>query len=254
MTDAAAAEHYTRQAKLAEIVERHEAIIPGPWNWYGNTATDQVWLATPDRGRLIIMTPDTRTTEYVYDHDGGEGYDLEHARKRAHELWCPAHAVDVDHDDPGQCMCDELRDFLRGELDPSEGRRDWSCDERGYRRSLTRHTQVHSDLRFAVQFPAPEGVDGEAHYKRHGGILRSYREGMPKFEVLGYRTVTEWEMDQGGVVPSASGDIRDALYREDFTGLANPNAEFIASAPEDVAFLLAEVARLQGELDAVRTS
>jgi len=29
---------------------------PGPWEWFGNLKTKQVYLATPDRGRLFVMS------------------------------------------------------------------------------------------------------------------------------------------------------------------------------------------------------
>lgn len=246
-------EHYQRQARLAEIVKRAAAIIPGPWEWYGNTATDEVFLATRDRGRLFILTTDTRTEQYVFDHLATEGYDIEDARRRVHELWCPTHAEHVDPVDPGRCMCDALREFLSGELEPVEGHRDFNHEDRGYRISLSRHVQVHPDLRFPVPF-AGHGMEAEDHYKVHGGIMRSYREGMPRFEVLGYRTADQFNADveKSAADAEARGEplkliahAPEALYREDFMGLDNPNADFIANAAGDVAFLLAEVDRLQ---------
>lgn len=41
--------------RLAEIRKRHAAATPGPWRWFGNTQTRQLYLATPDRGRLFVI-------------------------------------------------------------------------------------------------------------------------------------------------------------------------------------------------------
>jgi len=235
------------ESRLDEIRERHDKIIPGPWDWFGNTATDQVFLGTPDRGRLFILTPGLRNVEYVYDSNETEGYELEEARQRVHTNWCLAHAEHVDKDDPGECICDELRDFLRGTLDPSEGHRYFEREDRGYRVSLVRAVQVFPDLRFAG-----EGKDAFGGRKQQGAVQRSYRETGVRYEVLGYRTVVEWEMDQGGVVPSADGDIRNFLYREDFRGIDNPEAEFIAHAPEDTDYLLKRLEAAEKYVDALQ--
>lgn len=40
------------RAKLRKIAE---AATPGPWQWFGNTKMHEVYLATPDRGRLLVM-------------------------------------------------------------------------------------------------------------------------------------------------------------------------------------------------------
>src|SRR5437588_7021054 len=114
------------------------ALIPRPWSLYGYTATDQVYLATTNLGRLFIFMPGKYTTEYVYDHYHVESYTLEQARERVIPLWCPMHREDHDWDDPGRCMCDELREFLAGELDPEEGHRNFSEEDRGYKVDLTR--------------------------------------------------------------------------------------------------------------------
>jgi hypothetical protein len=243
-----AAEHYDRQAKLAEIARRHEAIIPGPWRWYGNTATDQVMLATTDRGRLYVLTLGTRETQYVFHHYYCESYDLHTISDTQVKEWCGGHD-EFGGDDTDGCICEEIADFLKGNIEPPEGARHFSHDRRPHSGTiLTRGVTVNPDLRFPVPIPAPKGTDRQRDYKQFGGHMRSYREGMPRYEVLGYRTVSEWEMDQGGVQ-----NARDALYREDFTGLDNPNADFIQYAPEDVAYLLAEVGRLQVENEKLRT-
>lgn len=215
---------------LEAIRKRFDAIIPGPWRWYGNTATDQVYLATTDRGRVTIMTPCTRREEYVYDHHAGETYTLAQARERVLG-WCGAHDENYTEFGGRSCQCEQLRDFLRGELDPTEGHRDYDY-------LLSRGVQVHPDLRF----PVPRREDRDR--KVFGGLLASYA-GMVRYEVLGkldkfftnYRTRNEYEEQEGK--PAST-----ALYREDFMSIAQPEAEFIEHAPEDVAFLLAEVDRL----------
>jgi len=40
---------------LSEIEGRFRAATPGPWGWFGNTDTRDIYLATPDRGRQFIM-------------------------------------------------------------------------------------------------------------------------------------------------------------------------------------------------------
>lgn len=42
---------------IAEIKERWEKASPGPWHWAGNTATQQLWLATwvKGLGRTSVM-------------------------------------------------------------------------------------------------------------------------------------------------------------------------------------------------------
>lgn len=232
------------EERLTEIRERAAAIIPGPWAWMGNTATDQVYLGTTDRGRLIVLTPDLRAEQYVYDHDEMEIYDLKDARTNAEARWCFNHGHRVDPDDTGPCICDELGDWLRGDLDLEAGPRHFSRDERGYSVDLVRGVLVRSDLSFVTK------EDGDIYdYRQHGGVIRSHRDRV-KYEVLGYRTVTEWEMDQGGVVPPAGGDIRDHLYREDFVGIDTPEADFIANSAGDVAWLLSYIADLEEQVHA----
>jgi hypothetical protein len=41
--------------RLAEIEQRDQAATAGPWQWFGNTDVHDVYLATPDRGRLYVM-------------------------------------------------------------------------------------------------------------------------------------------------------------------------------------------------------
>lgn len=41
--------------RLAEIAEMDEEAVKGPWQWFGNTDSHDVYLATVDRGRIFIM-------------------------------------------------------------------------------------------------------------------------------------------------------------------------------------------------------
>lgn len=223
---------------LAEIKARFDAIIPGPWRWMGNTATDQVYLGTTDRGRLYIMDTHTRVEQRVFHHDWMEGYSLEEARVRVKDF-CGAHDSGLESDDryglARACRCEDIRAFLVGEIDAGEDSRHL---DQPY---MSRAAIVRPDLRF------PDKSLGERR-PQHGGMMRSYR-GMAKYEVLGYRSTIEWETDQGGVIPSAGHDIKDHLYREDFCGLDHPEATFIEHAAEDIPWLLGEIERLGGLLD-----
>jgi hypothetical protein len=223
-------------SKLDEIRERFESITPPPWDWFGNTETDQVYLGTPDRGRLYIMTPTLRNEQYVYDEDEMESYTLEQARANVIGKWCPAHS-DSDLDFPPPCLCDELREFMRGDMDPAEASRrfeTWLQLEFGRSSdqfpNLIRGVQVHPDIRF-----------------RFDGSMRSYRESGPRYEVLGYRTKAQWEMDQGGAI-----GVKDALYREDFKGLHVPDADFIAHSAEDVDYLLKRLAAAEEHIESLQ--
>lgn len=55
--------------RLDEIRQRHAAVIPGPYRWFGNTATDQIYLATQTRGRLIILMPHVEVEEGYAEMD-----------------------------------------------------------------------------------------------------------------------------------------------------------------------------------------
>ncbi|GGK31905.1 hypothetical protein GCM10010124_25850 [Pilimelia terevasa] len=59
------------------IKQRDSAATPGPWQWFGNTDNHQVFLGTPDRGRLYIMRFvrwGMRDAQPVfYDHAGDTG-------------------------------------------------------------------------------------------------------------------------------------------------------------------------------------
>lgn len=41
--------------RLAEIETRDRAATQGPWQWFGNGDVRDIYLATPDRGRLYVM-------------------------------------------------------------------------------------------------------------------------------------------------------------------------------------------------------
>ena len=51
------------------------------------------------------------------------------------------------------------------------------------------------------------------------------------------------------VEPTATSGSDPRVYRHDITGLRHPDAELIAAAPSDIAWLLAEVERLSEKLD-----
>src|SRR5258708_72277 len=173
--------------RIDEIRARADAATKGPWQWFGNTASDRVYLATTHSGRLYILAPSTRAEEYVFDHNASEGYPLDQARERVVE-WCGNHDVPeevldecdgralADHleefsgvlallrwldyveesfanwearSERPACICSELRDFLRGDLDPSEGRDfDARCDGLYAEVALMRGVSVHADLQF----------------------------------------------------------------------------------------------------------
>lgn len=42
-------------AELAVIRQREQAATPGPWAWFGNTDTHNIYLATRQWGRFIVM-------------------------------------------------------------------------------------------------------------------------------------------------------------------------------------------------------
>jgi len=228
--------------RLDEIKARAAAIIPGPWRWMGNTATDQVYLATTHGGQTTILSPDVRRTEYVHHHEYVETYTLEQARENV-ATWCGQH--EDGEDDADECVCHGLREFLAGRLDAEEAHRDYTRPGAVYP-VLTRGVQVHADLRLPVA----------------GHRMTSYRE-MVRYEVLGrslgarwgeYRTKAEWTEEAGRVTlaEGRTGDrpaktVDEALYREDFCGLDHPEATFIEHAAEDIPWLLAEVARLEAE-------
>jgi hypothetical protein len=253
---------------IDEIRARHEAAIPGPWQWYGNTATDQVYLATRDRGRTYILGPDVIHTEYVYDCDNVESYTLEHARQNVLNF-CGEHDERIDQypdmpekdesvlawlkhaeregyfDEqpvPDLCICDEIEEFLAGDIEREEGSRDYYRPEGTLH--LTRTITAKPDFRFAV---TPEGYEHTT--------LRSYRDHV-RYEVLGYHGKRE---EWGGAMTKAQFEketgkpVEEYLYREDFYGIDTPEADFIAHAREDIPFLLAEIDDLRADIDLLKT-
>lgn len=40
---------------ISEIRAAHEAATPGPWGWFGNTASKEIHLATQNRGRIFVL-------------------------------------------------------------------------------------------------------------------------------------------------------------------------------------------------------
>lgn len=231
-------------ARLTAIRQRFDAIIPGPWRWFGNTATDQIYLGTVDRGRLIILEPHTRATEHVFHHDHCETYALAEARENVIN-WCGAHEGDPTFRED-LCKCDEIRDFLGGEMDPRDPydkARDLTNDKGHV--WLSRAVAVDSDMLFA----APEPRDAERLRRSRGATrLASYRE-FARYEVLGKLP------DEGGRFHQYATRAENPdgnLYREDFMSLATPEAEFIEHAPEDIAWLLERVGELEAALGTLR--
>lgn len=235
---------------LEAIRQRAEAIIPGPWRWFGNTASDQVYLGTTDRGRLIVLDPDTRHTESVFHHEWCESYTLEEARENI-QHFCGIHEEN-EATDPGveMCRCATIRDFLVGEMDyrdPYTHARDLINERTGYA-WLSRSVTTHADLRFSAPTNTTEEhfAAAEERRKQHGGrSLTSYRK-FVRYEVLGelrdgyfrgqYKTAAEYDEQAG-----ATGAHIPHLYREDFCGIATPEAEFIEHAAEDIPWLLREL-------------
>jgi hypothetical protein len=229
--------------QLEAIRKRFDAIIPGPWRWYGNTATDQVYLATTDRGRLIILSPQLQKVQYVFDHNSMKSYDLARISNTDVQGWCGFHergggAVEYD-----SCICQDIADFLQGEVDETEGRRDFVS--RNGAVDLSRSIRHYVELRLPNGFPERR--------KEHGGILKSHRDHV-RYEVLDYRTIKEYaDAHEGAFAADPSGDeaaIRELkLYREDFTGIDQPEADFVQHAPEDIGYLLELVDALTAERD-----
>ena len=144
------------QERLQEIQERAEAALPGPWQWFGNTATNQVFLGTAHSGRKIILSPEVRQYEMVFDHLDSEAETLTEARLRAAEL--------EDFDQRQQ-----LLEFLDEPMDPEEGPRDIAINNQVYSRYWARvpDLMLHED-----------------------GLMRSYRT-LAKYEVLNGRSKAE---------------------------------------------------------------
>ncbi len=247
----------TDASRFDEIAARADAAIPGPWRWQGNSAVDQCRLSTTNRGQLTVLDVIPRTREHVFHHDSLESYTLEEGRKWV-KSFCGTHAeepgdafVTGDHygDDRYPCCCEEIERFLSGTLDRAEGNRDMERPGTPFA-FLSRSVETYVDMAFPV-----------------GGLMRSYRE-FARYEVLGrrlgagwgdYRTRGEWEAEEGAVelVDGRTGDrparsVEAALYREDFCGLAHPEAAFIEHSREDVDWLLARVRELAAEVMELR--
>lgn len=214
--------------RLDAIEQRASAAIRGPWAWFGNVASHQIYLGTNHSGRLIILTPGKVQSEYVYKHDAEQAWELGQARKVVPEL-CGAHGDEFTPARPQDCRCDEIREFLRGDLEIEEGSRHLFDAEHRYW-WLSRHMKIETELRFQGHKP-----DGSPDV-----LLHSYKDrDMARYDVLDGKTLAEY-VDGGG-------DPRH-LYREDIVGLASPEAEFIAHAREDVDYLLKHIAHLEEQL------
>ena len=142
--------------QLAEIEAREQAATPGEWAWFGNTDTQQIYLATKRYGRMYVM--------------GFRRWGLQSAQ--------PTFCID----------------------------RTWK--------------------------PNPQSSDDFGY----DGWIASAHE-------LASRIV-RYE-----VAPNAVSRDDSRVYRADLIGIKNPDAEFIAHSRKDVADLLAEVKRLQAELE-----
>lgn len=214
-----------RDDKLEDIERRVKAALPGPWGWFGNVASHQVYLATNHSGRLILLSPETVKEEYVYSHSTERVYTLEEARADVLEL-CGAHDENYGEFGGLSCRCEEVREFLRGELEVEEGARHMlDRDSRFW--AVSRNMRINSELRFQGR-----KQDGSPDVMMH-----SYSDDdMARYEVLNGKTLAEH---------LAAGGKRSDLYREDIVGFASPEAELIAHAPDDMKFLLAEIDRLE---------
>lgn len=221
MTDSAK----ERDDKLEDIERRVKAALPGPWGWFGNVASYQVYLATNHSGRLIVLSPETVKEEYVYNHGMERTLTLEEARAEVLEL-CGAHDENYSEFGGLSCRCDEVREFLQGTLEIEEGARHMT-DRDGRFWSISRNMRINSVLRFQGR-----SQDGSPDI-----LMHSYSdEDMARYEVLNGKTLAEH---------LASGGRRSDLYREDIVGIATPEAELIAHAPDDIRFLLDEINRLE---------
>lgn len=69
-------------SRIEEIRQRAAEAIRGPWRWFGNTESDQVYLGTPDRGRLLLVSPQVEYEQYVFNHRASEVYAVEEIRER----------------------------------------------------------------------------------------------------------------------------------------------------------------------------
>lgn len=220
MTDSAK----ERDEKLEDIERRVKAALPGPWGWFGNVASYQVYLATNHSGRMIVLSPETVKEEYVYSHGAERTFTLEEARAEVLEL-CGAHDENYGEFGGLSCRCEEVREFLRGTLEVEEGARHM-FDRDGRFWSISRNMRINSVLRFQGR-----NQDGTPDV-----LMHSYSDGdMARYEVLNGKTLAEH---------LAGGGRRSDLYREDIVGIATPEAELIAHAPDDLKFLLDEIERL----------
>lgn len=257
---------------LEEIRARAGAALPGPWGWMGNTEGDRIHLSTRHSGQLTILDADTRTVEYVFDHDAVESYSVDRAREqylKDVDLMPEARYAELSleqlkaltekreltvvnaedaaeepiEDDYVEAHCgwDVEHGFAPGGFEP-----DW-----GEERAL------QEELRDFLRPGEMDPDEGSRHLARGSHawlvrgvmvrpdmrfgvdhLLRSYRD-LARYEVLDGRTRAE-HAAAGGTI---DGERRD-LYRHSIVGIDTPEAEFIAHARSDVDWLLAEVDRL----------
>lgn len=275
-------------SRLDDIKARAAAIIPGPWAWMGNTATDQVYLSTNGRGRLTILQPSHYWTESIYVYATERVYTLQEAREQYEEI-CGAHDDDemldnafegviyegyeddfMEYPDewgeitfrtgrgcvawlkfafsrlkeqPDHCpRCEAVKEWLRGDLD-SDGGDSALMFPLDYHSSAVRHRTVHEDLRFPEAPNASWTAEALERRNRHGGHMKSYRE-MCRYEVLGKLSRDDGHFHE---YATRAENPTGNLYREDFCGIATPEAEFIQYAAEDIPFLLAEIDALRDD-------
>jgi hypothetical protein len=201
---------------LEEARERY-LLKPGtlPLADYVTAPLDDLRALASARGLVVVNAeiPDDPPIEDDYD-EALRRWDEDH-RLIDPLTGGPAHWATAE----GQ---ERLRDFLAGDLDPTEGdrhlpRRDqgghpWAWLSRGVQTTPTLH------------------VRGEGRMVTAGSVAR--------FEVLGDRTIEQAERELDRV----------NLYRDTVSGLGTPEMDFIANARSDMDELLAEVERLRMEL------
>lgn len=211
-----------REKRIAEIRERAEAAVKGPWRWFGNTEVDQVYLGTAHSGRIFILSPEIRRTDTVYDWESDEEYSVEMARQYARDLEnANSHYPWLMRDHGNHSR---LLEFLTDPFDENDPQpRHFTIKNS---QPLTRWIKMTPELRL---------IDQER------GVTVSHHD-LVRYDVLGAKTRAEAGLDAG------AGRSNSPLYREDFTGITTPEAEFIAHSREDVDLLLAEIDRLRDEL------
>lgn len=60
--------------RVDEIRERAERALPGPWQWFGNTETDGVYLATTHGGRIYVLGASIERQEGYWRYQDPYGF------------------------------------------------------------------------------------------------------------------------------------------------------------------------------------